>query len=101
MAQQETKSMEITNLVMVPDNFQDDDKLERVLNTMESHEGFLYMNKSESVMSPQGPTGYGQIIEVHWKSMEMMMAWAQKMEKEIPAEERGLDGVKILFYNYK
>ena len=96
------ENTEITNLVMVPDAFEDLDALEDVLNTMPAHERFMHMNRSSGVMSPQGPTGYREIIEIHWKNMESLMGWSHKMQELVPQEKRArLAGVKILFYGYQ
>lgn len=96
------KNKEITNLVLVPEKFESVEVLEEVLNSMKIHEGYMYMNRSDGVLSPQGPTGYKDIIEIHWKSMALMMNWSKKMENQIPKERmEQLSGVQILFYEYK
>ena len=96
------ENKEITNLVLVPEKFESLEVLEEVLKTMKVHEGFKYMNRSDGVLSPQGPTGYKDIIEIHWKSMALMMDWSEKMQHQMPKESmEQLSGVQILFYEYK
>jgi hypothetical protein len=101
-AQENMENKEVTNLVMVPDEFDGMEVLEEVLNTMKSHEGYMYMNRSDMVFSPQGPTGYKEIIEIHWKTMELMMDWSENMQNQIPEDRRKqISGIQILFYPYK
>lgn len=96
------ENKEITNLILVPKEFESMEALEDILETMNTHEGYLYMNRSDGVLSPQGPTGYKEIIEIHWKSMALMIEWSKKMENQIANESRNqLSGVQILFYEYK
>lgn len=93
---------EITNLILVPEKFESQEVLEDVLKTIKTHKGYLYVNRSDGVLSPQGPTGYKEIIEIHWTSMALMIEWSEKMQNEIAKESRDqLSGVQILFYAYK
>lgn len=101
-AQENMERQEVTNLVLVSDESEGIEVLEEILSSIKSHDGFIYMNRSDGVMSPQGPTGYKEVIEIHWKSMELMMDWSKKMADEIPEEKRrAMSGIKLLFYEYK
>ena len=88
--------------MLISDDFTGEEVLEELMQTIESHDGHLSIKRSDSVMSPQGPTGYKEIIEVHWKSMDSMFDWVSKMEKAIPESRReALTGMQIIFYDYK
>jgi hypothetical protein len=96
------EAKEITNLVLVPDAFADFEALEEILGTMKEHPGFIYMNRSNGVMSPQGPTGYKEVVEIHWKDMGQLMDWSEKMRAQVPQDlQKALTGVQILFYDYR
>lgn len=96
------KNKEITNLVLIPNEFEGMPILEEVFETIKSHSGFLFMNRSNSVMSPQGPTGYLEIVEIHWKNLESLMEWSNSLKELFPEDQsKVLNGVQILFYDYK
>lgn len=93
----------VTNIILVPNEFEHMDVLEELLETMRTHEAFLDMRRSQIVMTPSGPsTEYKEIVEIRFKSLALTSEWRQKMESTIPPERRALlGGTKVLFYPYK
>ncbi len=67
---------------------------------MIEHEGFVDIKRSKVIFTPHGPSkDYREVIEIHFKSMEYMSDWRDKMEKAVPQERRKiLGGALILFY---
>jgi len=95
----------VTNITLIPHDFTEDQMqvMEDVFETMVKHEGFIDMKRSMGVYTPIGPSNdYKEVIEIHFKSMELMSDWRDKMEEEIPQERRSiLGGSVILFYMYR
>ncbi|MFY0608114.1 MAG: hypothetical protein JXR10_15450 [Cyclobacteriaceae bacterium] len=93
----------MTNILIVPVEFQNMSALEEVLETMKVHEAVLDIKRSAMVMTPFGPSKeYKEVIEIHFKSMSDASEWREQMEKKIPEERRKLlAGVINIFYPYR
>ncbi len=101
-AQDTEASLEITNLMLVPNGFENQQILDEIIDSIEGHEGHLKTHRSDGVMSPMGAPEFQEVVEIHWESMEAMMEWAENMMEEVPQERRGnLTGVQIIFYEYR
>lgn len=93
----------MSNVLLIPNEFEEMEALEEILETMKVHEGFVDMKRSAGVFTPDGPSrSFKEVIEIHFKSMELASDWRDKMEKQIPEERRkDLSGIINLFYLYK
>ena len=95
----------VTNIILIPHDYTDEQMqvMEEVIETMEAHEGFVDMKRSMGVYTPMGPSDdYKEVIEIHFKSMEHVSDWKDKMEKEVPQERRKImGGAVVLVYMYK
>ena len=93
---------EVSNIILIPHDYTNEQMnvMEEVIETMVKHEGFQDMRRGKMIFTPQGPSKeYKEVIEIHFKSMEYMSDWRDKMEMEIPQERRSiLGGALILFY---
>ena len=93
---------EVSNIMLIPNDYTTEQMtvMEEVIETMVKHEGFVNMKRSKAIFTPHGPSkDYKEVIEIHFKSMEYMSDWRDKMEKEVPQERRKiLGGALILFY---
>ena len=82
------KNTEVANLVLIPKGYMGMEVLEDVFKTIKVHQGYMYMSRSDGVLSPQGPTGYAEVIEIHWKDMASIMDWSEKMQNQISEKIR-------------
>ncbi len=95
-------SEDVSNIILIPKDYTAEQSkvMEEVIKTMVEHNGFEKMKRSRLILTPNGPSkDYKEVIEIHFKSMEYMSDWRDKMEKTVPQERRKiLGGALILFY---
>ena len=101
-AQDASDDQVLINLNLVPAGFEGYETFEKLIKHAQNHEGLLSVKRSDGVLTPWGPSDYEEIVEFRWKSMEMMADWSVKLRQDFPDDERAkMEGLKVLFYNYK
>lgn len=98
----QSNNEEITNLIMIPNDFEGMEVIEEILEYAEDKEGLIGIKRSNAVFAPNGPAEYREVIEVHWESMEQMAQWGYHIRSEMtPEKGQKIAGIVNVYYGYQ